>query len=201
MNLQKFAVGFFLLVALVTFINSCSTPNNPSTPGTAPTMTFTPTFTQTPCPSSLGTTATGGSFAAPTGPQILAMAVTVSSPITVNSLSLDLLGSSGTTLVQAALYSDNSGPNTVIVSSQAQPIAASTGWNNLGVPATPLGAGVYWIALQTNGNLDIYVNTSGGQSFYSYTAGVSFTAGSFPTHMPTGAGNANNYSMYAHTCP
>ena len=128
------------------------------------------------------------------------MAITVSAPVTAAALSLDLLGSSGTTLVQAAIYSDNSGPNTVLVSSTAQPIASSTGWNNLAIPSTPLSPGTYWIALQANGVLDIYVNTSGGRGFHSYTAGVSFTSGSCLSPMPSGAADSNNYSFYAVVC-
>jgi len=98
--------------------------------------------------------------------------------------------------IRAAIYSDSSGPATVLA--QSAPVSATgTGWQTLDIPETPLANGTYWIGIEQNGSADIlHYDNSGTARFY---AGA--LAWGPLMNNPSGSSSSGSLSTYVETCP
>jgi len=98
--------------------------------------------------------------------------VSVSNTGTLHRLALVTPATSGN--VKLALYTDNGGPDQLVVGSDSA--ALSSGTVEIDVGATPITAGTYWILAVYDQSTDVYVDTSSSKSvaYQSMTFSSSF---------------------------
>ena len=189
MNLTaKTALPGLLSILAVFSLMPMACSNNPSGPSPAPT----PTPLNCPFPNQAGNTTPGPSLFTTGAGFLLCTQVTVTQYAGLQSLSV-YLTNSPTGQFDLALYSDNSGPNTLIVQGTAQ--AAVTGWNILSVAPTYLAPGTYWIACEVQSGTEVAYSAGGSTNY------VAQSWGSFPSPYPSGGvGVADSLSLYLSYC-
>ncbi len=116
---------------------------------------------------------------------------------TAYSISIYVIGNAGNQ-VQAGIYSDASGPNSLLaVSAPATTIA---GWNTIAIPNIAISSGTkYWIAMQTQGTLTIAYDSGAAGSAVS--TAQSNTFGTFPDPFGAQATSSELFSMCVNFCP
>ena len=116
---------------------------------------------------------------------------------TASSISIYVFGNAGSQ-VQVGIYSDSSGPHTLLAMSA--PTVTAAGWNTITIPDTAISAGTsYWIAMQTQGVLTIAYDTGTAGSAVSTASTNPF--GTFPDPFGPQATSSELFSMYVNYCP
>jgi hypothetical protein len=162
----------------------------PATPSPTPTVTLTPTPANC-SPLSFGNTLVGGTPYANVGYLDCAKVVFPSAGV-VNAIAvyLDVAGP-----IRVALYTQSGAVPANLLATSAS-VSGSFGWNIIGLPDTPVVAGTYYLAHQSQGTTQVdYVTGVSGDSYYR-----AFAWSSFP--QPYGAGTAftQRWSIYALMC-
>jgi hypothetical protein len=186
-----------------------ASPNATATPTWSPSPTSIASSTSTPLPSSTATptpfvgcvqegetTILGGSTSMLLYMYFLKIVVPV--PGYVNDINYyrSSTGTGATAMV--GLYSDNGGgtaPQNLLFSSAKQSVSSTFAWNSILLSTTVLSPGIYWLAVQGDGNIASFA--SGGSSYQ-----VLHTYNNFNDENPVSGGSASaiDYSLYADFC-
>jgi hypothetical protein len=157
--------------------------------------TATPTLTLTVCAAGTFGNNSGSSVMISGGSSLYASRFQLLQDSTI--LQLNVYVSSGSGMIMAAIYSDNSdAPDSLIVPSA--PITCSPGWNVVSIPVMPLSAGFYWLAVEAQTGIGVYYT----DSLPGEGAVIANTFGTLPD--PFGSGysqQSREWSIYANFCP
>jgi len=178
--------------ATPTFTSVCGASTCTPTITFTLTKTNTPTFTPITCliSSQVGNTLAGTSYLTGAG-NLLASQIIVSGYSGIQSVEVYLNNASGQ--INAALYSDNSGPASLISSGISR--TASNGWVTVSLSPSYVFSGTYWLVCQVQGSTQVAYSSGGS------TNTLSFSWGAFPNAYPIGGTVvADSLSMYLNTC-
>jgi len=194
-------------------ITPSSTPDGTLT--NTPVLTATPSFTATgthtpvidatptntvemticPCPGTFGNTAIeAGNFNA--GSYFNAVRFDLAENGYAESLAAHFVVSGGGE-ARAAIYSDFSGMPQNLLAESASEAISSSGWHTFSMPVTFLNSGVYWLAVQTTGSVNISAGPGAANSEYYYPMAY----GNFPAEAGFGDYWNTTYSIYVNYCP
>jgi hypothetical protein len=169
----------------------------PPTGAVTAAATSTPTATAVPtvC-SDLGFVSTSGGSGAKANNFIEALSFAVSSPVTINSLSM-YVGTTGGGNTVLGLYSDNSGAPGILLASGVINDTVSS-WNTAAVTPVAISTGNYWLAFDNSSSTTLLGQGTGSVTNYQLTYAYS---GSLPATWAGGlSGPLQPYSLYATGC-
>jgi hypothetical protein len=138
----------------------------------------------------IGNDSAFGSTGSYSANELRGASITVSDSGTLHRLALVSPATSGN--VKLALYTDNGGPDQLVVSSDST--ALSSGDVEIDVGATPITAGTYWIMAVYDQTTDVYVDTSSSKSAASQS--MTFSQSFKPNFGIYSSTTGEDYSYY-----
>ncbi|HRU39550.1 MAG TPA: hypothetical protein P5511_06705, partial [Candidatus Goldiibacteriota bacterium] len=167
-----------------------------NTPYQSPTMTYTAGACT--CPGIFGSNTTG-TYNYDVSGYFNSSRFELAEDAVASAINVNIGSTNGTARAMVAIYTNSvNRPDALVV--EAGPYTVAAGWNNIAIPATPLTAGSYWLAIQFEPGAQLNFGYVPGGTTEYYYGPIAF--GAFPVNADAGGYNDGGvYSMYVDYCP